>query len=210
MTKVAKSLRQNFGVRRSKEQISKRWSYLKLREPDQYRRIKRVLLKREKRLAGHHSEDSRDPPHHQEGEISPRPPEDLEEGEVEEVDEIVTQTGEKRLAGHHSEATRDSPYHQEGEISPRPPEDLEEGEVEEVDEIVTQIVPSYMLYVTAFWTVGLWFDFGLTVCRQERLSGRSSVGETFGVYSDGKTGRVYTALDLSQAEDCPDKFYLSQ
>ncbi|PIO37419.1 hypothetical protein AB205_0043850 [Aquarana catesbeiana] len=52
------------------------------------------ILIGEKRLAGHHSEDSRDPPHHQEGEISPRPPEDLEEGEVEEVDEIVTQTGD--------------------------------------------------------------------------------------------------------------------
>ncbi|PIO29723.1 hypothetical protein AB205_0161420 [Aquarana catesbeiana] len=45
MTKVVKSLRQNFGVRRSKEQLRKRWSDLKLREQGQYRRIKKVLLK---------------------------------------------------------------------------------------------------------------------------------------------------------------------
>ncbi|PIO36141.1 hypothetical protein AB205_0126910 [Aquarana catesbeiana] len=45
MTKVVKSLRRNFGVRRSKEQLRKRWSGLKLREQDQYRRIKKVLLK---------------------------------------------------------------------------------------------------------------------------------------------------------------------
>ncbi|PIO23582.1 hypothetical protein AB205_0048310 [Aquarana catesbeiana] len=45
MTKVVKSLRRNFGVRRSKEQLRKRWSDLKLREQDQYRRIKKVLLK---------------------------------------------------------------------------------------------------------------------------------------------------------------------
>ncbi|PIO37035.1 hypothetical protein AB205_0094760 [Aquarana catesbeiana] len=45
MTKVVKSLRWNFGVRRSKEQLRKRWSDLKLREQDQYRRIKKVLLK---------------------------------------------------------------------------------------------------------------------------------------------------------------------
>ncbi|PIO26858.1 hypothetical protein AB205_0061320 [Aquarana catesbeiana] len=45
MTKVVKSLRRNFGVRRSKKQLGKRWSDLKLREQDQYRRIKKVLLK---------------------------------------------------------------------------------------------------------------------------------------------------------------------
>ncbi|PIO27389.1 hypothetical protein AB205_0080630 [Aquarana catesbeiana] len=45
MTKVVKSLHRNFGVRRSKEQLRKRWSDLKLREQDQYRRIKKVLLK---------------------------------------------------------------------------------------------------------------------------------------------------------------------
>ncbi|PIN88214.1 hypothetical protein AB205_0033660 [Aquarana catesbeiana] len=45
MTKVVKSLCRNLGVRRSKEQLRKRWSDLKLREQDQYRRIKKVLLK---------------------------------------------------------------------------------------------------------------------------------------------------------------------
>ncbi|PIO41213.1 hypothetical protein AB205_0077990 [Aquarana catesbeiana] len=45
MTKVVKSLRRNFEVRRSKEQLRKRWPDLKLREQDQYRRIKKVLLK---------------------------------------------------------------------------------------------------------------------------------------------------------------------
>ncbi|PIO22543.1 hypothetical protein AB205_0067750 [Aquarana catesbeiana] len=45
MTKVVKSLCWNVGVRRSKEQLRKRLSDLKLREQDQYRRIKKVLLK---------------------------------------------------------------------------------------------------------------------------------------------------------------------
>ncbi|PIO14962.1 hypothetical protein AB205_0198580 [Aquarana catesbeiana] len=45
MTKVVKSLCWNFGVRPSKEQLRKRWLDLKLREQDQYRRIKKVLLK---------------------------------------------------------------------------------------------------------------------------------------------------------------------
>ncbi|PIO40286.1 hypothetical protein AB205_0209780 [Aquarana catesbeiana] len=45
MTKVVKSLRRNFGVQRSKEQLKKCWLDLKLREHDQYRRIKKVLLK---------------------------------------------------------------------------------------------------------------------------------------------------------------------
>ncbi|PIO15955.1 hypothetical protein AB205_0057380 [Aquarana catesbeiana] len=45
MTKVVKSLRQNFGVRQSKEQLRKRWLDLKLREKEQYRTIKKVLLK---------------------------------------------------------------------------------------------------------------------------------------------------------------------
>ncbi|PIO12776.1 hypothetical protein AB205_0098800 [Aquarana catesbeiana] len=60
MAKVVKSLRWNFGVRRSKDQLRKRWSDLKLREHYQYRKIKRVLQKREKRLRT--SEDTRDPP----------------------------------------------------------------------------------------------------------------------------------------------------
>ncbi|PIO12750.1 hypothetical protein AB205_0042530 [Aquarana catesbeiana] len=45
MPKVVKSLHRNFGVRRSKDQLRKQWSDLKLREHDQYRRIKRVLQK---------------------------------------------------------------------------------------------------------------------------------------------------------------------
>ncbi|PIO14321.1 hypothetical protein AB205_0139490 [Aquarana catesbeiana] len=45
MTKVMKSLHRNFGVRRSKDQLRKCWSDLKLREQVQYRKIKRVLQK---------------------------------------------------------------------------------------------------------------------------------------------------------------------
>ncbi|PIO35396.1 hypothetical protein AB205_0095810 [Aquarana catesbeiana] len=60
MSKVVKSLRRNFGVRRSKEQ--KRWSDLKLREQDQYRRIKKVLLKSDVELvvpkSSHFTSDS--------------------------------------------------------------------------------------------------------------------------------------------------------
>ncbi|PIO24346.1 hypothetical protein AB205_0050220 [Aquarana catesbeiana] len=48
MVKVVKSLHHNFGVRRSKDQLRKRWSDLKLREHDQYRRIRRVLQKSKK------------------------------------------------------------------------------------------------------------------------------------------------------------------
>ncbi|PIO26514.1 hypothetical protein AB205_0209750 [Aquarana catesbeiana] len=91
MTKVVKSLHKNFGVRRSKDQLRKRWSDLKLREQDQYRRIKRVLQKREKRIGT--SEDTRDPQPHKEGEIPKQQPQDVEEGEVYEVAEIVTTTG---------------------------------------------------------------------------------------------------------------------
>ncbi|XP_073448763.1 polymerase delta-interacting protein 3 [Aquarana catesbeiana] len=43
--KVVKSLHRNFGVRRSKNQLRKCWSDLKLREHDQYRSIRRVLQK---------------------------------------------------------------------------------------------------------------------------------------------------------------------
>ncbi|PIO11472.1 hypothetical protein AB205_0025420 [Aquarana catesbeiana] len=45
MAKVDKSLHRNFGVRRSKDQLRKRWSDLKIREHEQYRRIRRVLQK---------------------------------------------------------------------------------------------------------------------------------------------------------------------
>ncbi|PIO10973.1 hypothetical protein AB205_0096530 [Aquarana catesbeiana] len=37
MAKVVKSLHRHFGVRRSKDQLRKRWSDLKLREHEQYR-----------------------------------------------------------------------------------------------------------------------------------------------------------------------------
>ncbi|PIO23750.1 hypothetical protein AB205_0211810 [Aquarana catesbeiana] len=92
MAKVVKSLQKNFGVRRSKHQLRKRWSDLKLREQDQYRNIRKLLLKREKRLRT--SEDTRDPPPPKEGEILTPQPEDVEEGEVYEVGEIVTTTGD--------------------------------------------------------------------------------------------------------------------
>ncbi|PIO31031.1 hypothetical protein AB205_0048170 [Aquarana catesbeiana] len=45
MTKVVKSLQRNFGVQLSKDQLRKCWSDLKLREQDQYRKIKRVFRK---------------------------------------------------------------------------------------------------------------------------------------------------------------------
>ncbi|PIN98004.1 hypothetical protein AB205_0144730 [Aquarana catesbeiana] len=45
MAKVVTSMLRNFGVRRLKDQLRKRWSDLKLREHDQYRRIRRVWQK---------------------------------------------------------------------------------------------------------------------------------------------------------------------
>ncbi|PIO33427.1 hypothetical protein AB205_0071420, partial [Aquarana catesbeiana] len=92
MTKVVRSLHRNFRVRRSKDQLRKRWSDLKLREQNQYRKIKRVLQKREKRLGT--SEDTRDPPPTKEKQIPTPQPEDVEEGEVYAVGEIATATGE--------------------------------------------------------------------------------------------------------------------
>ncbi|XP_077307129.1 uncharacterized protein LOC143926998 [Lithobates pipiens] len=92
MTKVVKSLQKNFAVRRSKDQLRKRWSDLKLREHHQYRRIKRVLQKRERRLGT--SEDTRDPTPPKEGEIPTPEAEEKEEGEIVEVGQIVTTTGE--------------------------------------------------------------------------------------------------------------------
>ncbi|PIO24951.1 hypothetical protein AB205_0047140 [Aquarana catesbeiana] len=91
MTKVVKSLCCNFGVWRSKDQLRKCWSDLKLREHDQYRRIKRILKKNEKRLGT--SEDTREPKPPKEGEIPPKQPEDVE-GDIYEVGEIVTTTGD--------------------------------------------------------------------------------------------------------------------
>ncbi|PIO27218.1 hypothetical protein AB205_0066580 [Aquarana catesbeiana] len=92
MTKVVKSLPKNFGVRRSKDQLRKHWSDLKLREQDQYRRITRVLQKREKRLGT--SEVTRVPQPLKEGEIQKQQPEDVEEVEVYKVGEIVTTIGD--------------------------------------------------------------------------------------------------------------------
>ncbi|PIO24905.1 hypothetical protein AB205_0181730 [Aquarana catesbeiana] len=92
ITKVVRSLHRNFGVRRLKNQLRKRWLDLKLREHDQYRRIKRVMQKREKRLGT--SEDTKDPQPPKEGEIPTPQPEDVEEGEVYEVGKIVTTTGD--------------------------------------------------------------------------------------------------------------------
>ncbi|PIN97976.1 hypothetical protein AB205_0157250 [Aquarana catesbeiana] len=67
MTKVVKSLPKNFGVRQSKDQLRKWWSDHKLSEQDQYRRIKRVLQKREKRLGTSEVTKDLQPP--KEGEI---------------------------------------------------------------------------------------------------------------------------------------------
>ncbi|PIO30497.1 hypothetical protein AB205_0157920 [Aquarana catesbeiana] len=92
MAKVVKGLHRNFLVRRSKDQLRKCWSDLKLREQDQYRKIKRVLQKRKKRLGT--SEDTRDPPPPKEKQIPTPQPEDVEEGEVYEVGKIVTTTGD--------------------------------------------------------------------------------------------------------------------
>ncbi|XP_077333059.1 short coiled-coil protein isoform X1 [Lithobates pipiens] len=57
----------------------------------------------EKRLGGHHSEDTKDPPHH-DWQISPSPPEDLEEGELEEVGEMGTPTGDMLVVEEEAEA----------------------------------------------------------------------------------------------------------
>ncbi|PIO15404.1 hypothetical protein AB205_0169190, partial [Aquarana catesbeiana] len=105
MPKVVKSLQRNFGVQRSKEKLRNRWSDLKLREHDQYRRFKRVLQKREKRLGT--SEDTRDPPPPKEGEVTKTQAED-EEGEVYEVGKIVTATGDVDEIGEDSNFTSES------------------------------------------------------------------------------------------------------
>ncbi|PIO29773.1 hypothetical protein AB205_0099250, partial [Aquarana catesbeiana] len=54
------------------------------------------------------------------------------------------------------------------------------------------LVPLYALYVTTFLTVGIWCD-----CVYARQLERNSVGKTFRVYSDSKTGHVYRALETS-------------
>ena len=45
MDKVARRMKRMFGVTRSKEQLRKRWSDLKLREPHQFKKIKKILKK---------------------------------------------------------------------------------------------------------------------------------------------------------------------
>ncbi|PIO35024.1 hypothetical protein AB205_0030040 [Aquarana catesbeiana] len=114
MTKLVKSLHRNFGVRRSKDQLRKRWSDLKLREHDQYRRIKRVLQKREKILGK--SEDPRNPTPPKEGEFSTPQSEDVEEGEVYEVGEIVTTSGDVDVVEEESHFTSASAQVLIGEI----------------------------------------------------------------------------------------------
>ncbi|PIO26628.1 hypothetical protein AB205_0142730 [Aquarana catesbeiana] len=62
------------------------------------------ILIREKRLRGHHSEDTRNPPPEKEGEHrTTTHPEDLEEGEVAEVGEIVTTTGDVLVVEEQAE-----------------------------------------------------------------------------------------------------------
>ena len=53
MAKVIRRLRQKFGQRRSKEQIRKRWSDLKKREPEQLLRIKRLIQAKSKYILAH-------------------------------------------------------------------------------------------------------------------------------------------------------------
>ncbi|PIO22783.1 hypothetical protein AB205_0203530 [Aquarana catesbeiana] len=114
MAKVVRSLHINFGVRRSKDQLRKRWSCLKLREQDQYRKIKRVLQKREKRLGT--SEDTRDPLPPKVKQIPTPQPEDVEEGEVYEVGKIVTTTGDVDVVEEDSHFTSASAHVLIGEI----------------------------------------------------------------------------------------------
>ncbi|PIO12490.1 hypothetical protein AB205_0187170 [Aquarana catesbeiana] len=45
MSSVVTTLEQQFGIRRAKDQLRKHWSDLKMRGPEQYRRIKKVLKK---------------------------------------------------------------------------------------------------------------------------------------------------------------------
>ncbi|PIO29734.1 hypothetical protein AB205_0189960 [Aquarana catesbeiana] len=113
MTKVVKSLQKNFGVRRSKEPLSKRWSDLKWREQDQYIRIKRVLQKREKRLGT--SEDTKNTTPPKEGEI-PTAQSEYVDSEVHEVGEIVTTTGDVDFVEEETHFTSASAHVLIGEI----------------------------------------------------------------------------------------------
>ncbi|PIO12139.1 hypothetical protein AB205_0151290 [Aquarana catesbeiana] len=62
------------------------------------------ILIGKKRLGGQHSEDTRNPPHQKQGELRTRTHlKDLEEGEVEEVGEIVTTTGDVLVVEQQAE-----------------------------------------------------------------------------------------------------------
>ncbi|PIO16279.1 hypothetical protein AB205_0074670 [Aquarana catesbeiana] len=62
------------------------------------------ILIGEKILGGHHSEDTRNPTPQKEGELRKTPhPEYLEEGEIEEVGEIVTTTGDVLVVEEQAE-----------------------------------------------------------------------------------------------------------
>ncbi|PIO23902.1 hypothetical protein AB205_0145440 [Aquarana catesbeiana] len=87
-----KSLHRNFGVRQSEDQLRQRWSDLKLRSMISTEGSREFFKKREKTIGT--SEDTRDPQPLKEGEIPTPQPEDVEEGEVYEVEEIVTTTGD--------------------------------------------------------------------------------------------------------------------
>ncbi|PIO27275.1 hypothetical protein AB205_0174350 [Aquarana catesbeiana] len=69
MVKVVRRLHKTFGVRRSKDQLT--WSDLKLREQDQYRKIRNVLQKREKRRGT--SEDTSNPTPNEESQLTTHP-----------------------------------------------------------------------------------------------------------------------------------------
>ncbi|XP_077331623.1 uncharacterized protein LOC143974286 [Lithobates pipiens] len=114
LNKVVKSLLHNFGVHRSMDQLRKQWSDLKLREHEQYIRIKRVLNKRERRLGKY--EDTRDPTPPKEGQLpkaETKEQEEEEEGEIVEVGQIVTTTGDVE---EDSSFTSESAQIQIGEI----------------------------------------------------------------------------------------------
>ncbi|PIN99515.1 hypothetical protein AB205_0047220 [Aquarana catesbeiana] len=69
-------------------------------------KIMAKVVKREKRLRT--SEDTRDPQPHKEGEVTTPQPQDVEEGEVYEVGEIVTTTGDVNVVGEESHFTMSS------------------------------------------------------------------------------------------------------
>ncbi|PIO31172.1 hypothetical protein AB205_0161510 [Aquarana catesbeiana] len=108
MAKVVESLQKNFGVRRSKDQLRKLWSDLKLREQDQYSRMRRVLQKREKRLGTFEVSRDHQPP--KEGELATPQLHNVEEGEVYEVGKIVTTTGDVDVVEEESHSTSASAH----------------------------------------------------------------------------------------------------